>query len=217
MKIALLQTHSKNNEALYELTLKNHVKYCDTHNYDMVQINCEYSSYMDFNLLNFLFNYYDVVFTMGSDVIITNYNIPLTSFINLQENKSLYIDINGNDDHVIVNFDFCVWVKNENTQKIIEYIEETKRNIPTLKNKDNFVFGTQSIIDYFIRNNHPACEYIKLLEPRKLQSLPPTFVVTDINRNNFWVENDFSIHFFCGDNKYKYDKCYEFMKTHNLL
>lgn len=125
MKTVILQNHSKNNEDFYQMSLMNHVKYVGKHEYDMIQINISYEKIMADPLkpVKNALRDYDYVFCLGSDVVFTNFEIKVESF--LQEGQGVAIsreDIGGS----ACNADTILFKKGKECDAVLKYLDDIK-------------------------------------------------------------------------------------------
>lgn len=203
MNTLMIQTHSPVNEKLYRATLPNHLDYASIHRYDMLQIDQDYLallhsiSYIKENIKN-----YKTIFTIGSDVIISDMNKPISYFED--DNYGIIIskeDLGGSP----TNGDFIIWQNNQKTLEAIDKIEEILLQIPGNS------WGVQQTFNMMM-NTDFGNTHIKYLECRQLQSSPfsrfPSYA---------WQEGDFSIHFLNMSNDEKYTKCNEFITNRRVL
>ena len=125
MRTCLLQTHSKVNEDLYQLTLPNHAAYCGRHEYDMVQINCSYKEFL-LDLLDHVEKQlviHDQVLTVGSDIIFTAPEIPLSAFDTGTHGVFMGEEGLGSSP---VNFDLVLWTRRPGTFEIIRRLRQLR-------------------------------------------------------------------------------------------
>ena len=219
MKIALYQNHSKNNTELFQLTLPNHVKYCEEHEYDMMFPHTVYSRFLDVNLLRKAMENYDVVFCVGSDVVFTDIKTPLTKFIDGGDSVGYYVAEEGRSPttEAWTNFDFNIYMNNPAGVAVINEIEMLEANRAAMRPPVPTLYGTQSTIDYMLRFIPEIRKMMRVHPPRAMQSLPHEYAIVGLNeynKNNFWQPGDFSVHYIIGDNKWKYEKCKKFISEH---
>lgn len=196
MRCALLQTHSAVNEELYRLTLPNHAEYCGVHGYDMIQYNISYTEAMQFDVILALVEHalmnHDLVFTVGSDVVITNPSLPLSGFAPAQ-GVAVVAQGFGN---TLVNADTVIWMR--------EGFGQASATLMSLCDKwQSHAFGIQGAFNDCIEQARPA---FKLLPARSLQSAAWRGAAA-------WVEGDFAIHFFGDTNANKVRRVSQFLKT----
>ena len=73
MKIVFTSNYSQNNIDVYNLSLDNHVTYCQKHGYDLSTYKEPYSPHLDVARLRGFFEQgYDAIVNIGTDVIIKN-------------------------------------------------------------------------------------------------------------------------------------------------
>ena len=81
-KVLFLHSFSKNIYNINDLTINNHIRYFNRHEYSFIYINEQYNKGLfKFKLVKKYFEEYDVVVTLGSDCIITNFDIPITDYM----------------------------------------------------------------------------------------------------------------------------------------
>lgn len=196
MRCALFQTHSAVNEELYRLTLPNHAEYCGTHGYDMLQYNLSYAEAMQFDVILGLVGHalqtHDLVFTLGSDVVITNPAMPLSGFAPA---RGVAVAAQGFGNS-LVNADTVIWMRDGFT--------DADNVLRGLCNKwQSHAFGIQGAFNDCIEQN---LQPFKLLPARSLQSAAWRGAAA-------WAEGDFSIHFFGDTNANKVRRISQFLKT----
>jgi len=205
MKTLILQTHSSVNEALYQLTLSNHVQYAGKHGYDMLQINMPYSFAMEdwgVTVQKFL-SFYEVVFTVGSDVIFSNMETSLDELCG-DNLKGIHISLEDTGGSA-VNADTIIWRAGESCDRAINRIRALKDQVGA------HPWGMQHAFNilYAQNPNDPDIDFVPL---RKMQSVPIAS-----KPNSAWKKGDFSIHFLAEDNEMKYKRCKYFLETGSPL
>lgn len=199
MTTCLLQTHSKVNEDLYQLTLPNHAAYAGRHEYDMVQINRSYSDVME-NGLDYIdaqLRTYDWVLTIGSDVIITKPEVPLSAFDDGFHSVFIGEEGLGLD---IVNFDVVLWKRGDGCRRVIDRLRELK---PQWMQHS---WGLQAGVNMMLMNKELKDD-LGVYQARAMQSAP------FLNRRSTWQAGDFALHFLGGSNADKYAGCKQFLDT----
>jgi len=203
MNTLLLQTHSNENQKLYESTLHNHLEYVTKHRYDMLQIDINYRDALyDISFVKNQLHYYKTVFNIGSDVIISDINKPISYF---EDPEYGIIISKENLGGSILNGDLIIWQNNEKTFKLFDEIEEVIKQI------NGHPWGIQLALNIIFQRQESQ-NYIKALPCRELQSSCysrfPDYA---------WQNGDFSIHFLNMTNEEKYTKCSEFLRNRNVL
>lgn len=190
-------SYSPNNLELGALTLQNHWEYCVRHGYDFLAWMEPYDSAM-YGLLpawKDLLKVYKRIFMMGSDIIITNPDIPLSTFFDDSVGAVVSIEsINTNpgsgspinNDTTLVN----------NNPKGFEYID--------------YLIGLEGVWSHPYKHQGAT---VRLMEERPgivvakpIQSFPY------VDSPHKWKEGDFCIHFVCGGVDSKTVRVREFLE-----
>ena len=199
MRTCLLQTHSKVNEDLYQLTLPNHAAYCGRHEYDMVQINCSYKEFL-LDLLDHVEKQlviHDQVLTVGSDVIFTAPEIPLSAFDTGTHGVFMGEEGLGSSP---VNFDLVLWTRRPGTFEFIRRLRQLRPHY------ENHSWGLQAGVCIMIAQREMQ-EHLCVYQARAMQSAPFP------DQRGTWQPGDFSLHFVGMSNVNKYEGCKQFLET----
>lgn len=182
MKTVLLQNHSKNNESLYQMSLMNHVKYAAKHEYDMWQLNIPYQEALDpLNLIEDALQHYDQVFCFGSDVVITNFDIALSSFIQAGQGIAISREDIGYSQ---CNADTILFQRGEECKAVFEALRKRK---PVW---EKHPWGLQEGFNMLLQENPTEIAgFINYQPVRVMQSTIFTAYPS------CWKETDFSLHF----------------------
>ena len=81
MNVVLISSHSANNKAVFDLTTKNHSDYCRLHGYFYRPIEEVYHPRIDIPFVLLLLENFDVVVSIGCDVVIQKQTCPIDRFI----------------------------------------------------------------------------------------------------------------------------------------
>lgn len=199
IRTCLLQTHSRVNEDLYQLTLPNHAAYCGRHEYDMVQLNRSYGDvwfgYEDYILE--LSRYYHRILLVGSDVIFTRPEISLDSFVD--DNHSVFIQEEGLG-YPTLNFDVVLWSGPAGISHVIGAMRATKPRY------EHHRFGAQTGITMLSKEAEMAT-FIKVLPPATVQGAP------FVDMPGTWNPRCFTLHFLGLTNEMKFECCKLFLET----
>ena len=204
MKTCLLRNHSAANEKLYQLTLPNHAAYAGVHGYDMFSFNWEYNNTtLAWNVLTQLSHIlleYDVVCTVGSDVIFTNLQKPLAHFVDPNYGAIMSLeDIGGSP----VNNDLMLWLRGEKATRVLSRMATlwgATQNHPWMLQQTLNIMRSEGNTD------------VKFLPCRELQSTPVRSFPKSV-----WRPGDFALHFLAMDNEDKYKRCEHFLRTGEVL
>lgn len=79
--LALVTSHSANNLDVYNASLLNHTEYCRRHDYALIANDETYNPRLNVDQMLWLLKIYDVVVTMGCDLLIQHPAQPLTDFV----------------------------------------------------------------------------------------------------------------------------------------
>lgn len=195
----ILQTHSSENEDLYQLTLLNHAQYAARHSYDMIQLNIVYGELLlnPYAYMLDVFEKYDFVFTIGSDVVITNPAPPFESFLQKHCVAISLEDIGGSQ----CNFDTVVWGPGK--VHVIEQLQ--KRQAEWI----NHPWGMQEAFNILFREKSPLVRFVPLREMQSthVKGFP----------KSMWQPGDFICHFLGAPNDDKYRRIQHFLETGTIL
>lgn len=195
----ILTTYSPENDFLYKLSLDNHVKYASTHRYDMLSMNVDYKEIL-VNAIEYVkygLTQYQYVLLIGSDVLFTDIDRPLTSFIDNNYGAIISLETLGGS---LCNFDLVLWQNNDKCKKLIDHIDRVKSNFI------NHPWGIQEIFNKMY-NTDIGNSCVKYLPAGEFQSCP-----FNINNRYKWRAGDFTIHFLAMTNKQKYDNVKYFLE-----
>ena len=81
-KIVFWTSYSDNNINVFNKSLPNHEKYCNIHNYDLINFKEPYNKYIDAQRVLDLLEKYELVISFGTDVIIKRLFDPIENYIN---------------------------------------------------------------------------------------------------------------------------------------
>jgi len=202
--IAIIQTHSSNNEELYQLTLSNHAQYAGNHSYDMLQFNVPWAkAKWEFiqDTKDVLKNY-DHILMVGSDVIFTNMRKPLEHFVDQKYGMVISLSDDGGSP---INADMLLLNNNEKGFLVLDEIYSRRvelRNHPWI--------GQQAIWEFLQTEIGKTC--IKTLPCREMQSAPIKSI-----QNSAWQEGDFALHFVGGDHYDKVTRAKHFLTTGKVM
>jgi hypothetical protein len=201
-KLALFKNHSANNQALAELTLPNHFNYCTKWGYDLLIHTCSYEEaawglweHFRAHLSN-----YDIIVSIGSDVLFTNYDKPLTDFISTGHAVTLGAE-NINRCGCPINADLMIWHNSHQTNELIDWSINCEKNYKSHK------WLTQGYWMDLVLGGYKG---INVLPCRMLQSAPYK------NTPMEWQPGDFSLHFLGMDNNRKYEGCKAFLENKTI-
>lgn len=195
----ILQTHSVENEELYQLTLTNHAKYAAAHQYDMVQLNVEYGVALRDPLSYILpvLEFYAFVFTIGSDVVITKMSVPFESFFQGEGVAVSLEDVGGS----ACNADTIAW--GSGAMSVVELLEERRGQW------QNHPWGMQEAFNQLLREESPLVRFAPL---REMQSTH----VKGFPRS-MWQPGDFALHCLGASNDDKVRRIRCFLETGVVL
>ena len=205
MRTCLMQTHSKVNEDLFQLTLPNHAAYAGRHEYDMLQINRGYGEVMADGLdyIETALGMSDWVLSVGSDVIFTNHAMPLSAFDDGRH--SVFIGEEGLGS-ASVNFDVVLWKNSDGTRQFIKRLREIKPQWM------QHCWGLQAGVIMLIQAMDPAAvEHLCVYRARGMQSAPFP------NQRGTWQPGDFALHFVSMSNADKFAGCKQFLESGTVL
>ncbi len=189
MKPVMLNSHSQNNEQLFQLTLQNHAEYAGKHEYSMLNLNQPYNINLDIPLILGLLNTFGAVIALGSDIWFTNMDIEIMSLVKpdaaMTMGQDPCADIPANGDLVIF----------QNTPKIKSLLEK----IGKIQDSEKSRFGFQDAIKTLLQSGD--ADGLDILPVRVLQSFPQhKDILKPVREDCFWKPGDLCIHFVGGDN-----------------
>lgn len=165
MKVCFYNSHSENNRLVFELSTINHSRYCEKHNYDILNVCEPYIRTIPVDKIKALLSVYDIVATVGSDILFTNINKPITEYpirdITMAREQHPMKTLNG---------DFVVFTRNSNLvdlEKIQNETHDAQAALNVLGDKIN------------------VCDELQKADP----AMNPSF------SELLWKPGDFSIHF----------------------
>lgn len=204
MKTCILQTHSAENEALYQLTLPNHADYAGRHGYDMIQMNIPYAVAMrrSLSIVEETLKQYDLVFTVGSDVLFTSPEVALTRFLRGDEGVVISLeDIGGSR----CNADTILWRSSPTGHAVIHRARFTD---------DDWKEHPWGLQEWFNR------QYVKIHDGNgirfaALREMQSTHVKGF--PKSMWQPGDFALHFLGMSNAAKFKGCAHFLRTGEVM
>jgi len=206
MKTLILKTHSPENARLYQASISNHVQYAERHGYDLLTLNRPYSEVMlsCLDLIKNALKEYDMVVTVGSDVLFTRMETPMSFFL-FPEDVGVVIsdeDIGGS----AVNADLIIWRDNAAGERVMARLQAMHADL-----KDH-PWGIQQAFNLIRAKNELPNSDIRFTPCRCLQSTH----VKGFPRS-MWKPGDFAIHFLGMSNETKYLAVSHFMGTGEVL
>lgn len=139
MKICFWTSYSDNNLNVFNLSLHNHDMYCKQHNYSLINYKEPYNKYINVNRILNLFNDYDIVISIGTDIIFKRIDDEIDRYID-QHGITMCREIH----HLhVLNGDFIIYTNCEETKHILKLINDNQRK---------YEHG-QAYINYLTDNN----------------------------------------------------------------
>lgn len=175
MKTIMLSDYSQNNIDVFNLTAINHIQYCQKYNIDFLSVMKPYSPHIDFGLIENLFERYDIVITIGTDIFITNFD---KNILDYKGNCTITIQDEGTNS---VNGDFIIFDKSYDYKNTFDFF---KNNQKRYRNSQDLINRNKQFLD------------VKILPLRTIQSVCPCEVNKRNNKiqNALWEVGDFSVH-----------------------
>ena len=207
-KILLYQSYSKNNIDLFNRTILNHLKYCGIHQYSLYSINQPYSMYLNIKNLIYLLQFNDLIFTLGSDCLITNLNKKIQDFIDNEHDIAI---CQQGSSWTLTNGQITIFKNTKTTIDFLYYLG--KLQIQFSKEK----CGYQSIMNKILTQKLQFYENIQLIKAGELQKYLPE-CDNQLNKKLKWKScQDFILHTIGGSNKYKLDRIWKVIQQHPQL
>lgn len=208
MKVAIFKNHSIENNELHKASLLNHQEYADRHGYDLVTWNRPYSEAMRCGLswVDRLLDPYEIVVTVGSDVLFTRMETPIESF--LQPGNGVVIseeDVGGSK----VNADLIIWTDWIEGRHIVDLLKQSAGK--WLSHPWGVQQGFNLLRDAKVRGGK-GLEGVRFAPCRELQSS----AVRGFPKS-MWQPGDFALHFLGMSNEDKLTKVQHFLKTGEVL
>ena len=119
-KIIFWSSYSDNNLNVFNKSLLNHQKYCNIHKYDLLNFKESYNRYIDVQRILDLFEKYDIVITIGTDIIIKRMQDPIENYI---DNSFCITMCREVSKQKVLNGDFIIYIKSDETFKILNNIK----------------------------------------------------------------------------------------------
>lgn len=209
MKTCILKTHSAEFAELNALTLPNHTAYADAHGYDVLSIHWRERTAKDmlWNCLSEIektLREYDLVLSIGSDVVFTDLKKPLAYFTTTCPTAAVIISqeaIGGSQ----TNADMILWREDMGAEYVIK---ELWRNWAHYADDP---WGPQAVFNAWLEHGGCGTE-IDFLPCRELQSAP----VRGFPRS-MWQPGDFALHFLGMPLQEKINRCKHFLTTGEVL
>jgi hypothetical protein len=195
--LCILKNHSQNNYKLAALTLPNHFEYATKHGYD-IQIMVEPWETAKWGLIPTtleILKRYTRIFCVGSDVVFTNMEIPLSKFFDDDYGAIVSLENIGgspiNNDTIIIN----------NNAKGIWYLKYLMGMGESFKgaglHQGLTVDLMRAVKDIVTAKRIQSCYYSK--------------------SKYKWEYGDFCLHFLTGDNLDKYNRIEKFLKDGTIV
>lgn len=160
MKTVFTSSYSNNNIGVFNLSLKNHVDYCKKHGYDLINYKEEYSPHLDISRIKQLFkDGYDIIVTIGTDVIIQKMNSPITDYIASDTGITMCREIaNGH----ALNGDLIILIKSGILDNTLDTLENTQYRFDSTQsciNKNKIPVSNSPWLQIAAPNMNPAINY----------------------------------------------------------
>lgn len=173
-KVVMVSNYSMNNKCVYDLTICNHHAYCVKFGIDLLSTVSEYTPYNNVDEIEMLFHRYSSVITVGTDILFTDMNKDIRSFIDMEYPLTAQVEIKDG-----INGDFLIFNRTADAGKLLNKLRERKS------------WSSQGHIDQLVGEG----EKIKKLPIRTIQSVCP-FMNEDRDwvQKSIWRPGDFSVH-----------------------
>ena len=183
MKILLYQSYSDNNLALFELTHENHQKYAEKWGYSLYCDNAQYSPYLDTRKVRSLLATCDVLMTLGSDCVFTNFDRPIDDFLP-PETMGAAVCIEGTRS-TLYNGEILLLRNTANGREWLDCIEQVQQQFPETK------WGFQSCLNRMRKYSLPGVQYLHDIPAGTLQR----YITPEARFKPFaWHPGDFIAH-----------------------
>lgn len=199
MKIAVVSNHSSRNVELARLTSGNHWDYAARHGYDSITLRMAYEESFTWGLtrLREILEDYDVVFSIGSDVLITNPSLSIESMLPPDPTKHVVLMAREIEGRSPVNNDVAIWVAGNESDLLLQRLRADRDKWKSLPN----------LWQSYIADTPDIFSKITVLPPRAL-------CATDQTGEWHWHDGDFLCHFLGGTIESKIERVNEFRAKH---
>lgn len=123
-RVAMLTSVSQVCRPWAEITNSNHANYCLRHNYTYIARSLPYElALSDFKFIRSLFDYFDIVWCLDADAVVTNFNIKVES---LPLGCGLNVCEEGLLPYVYINCGSTIWIKGEESNELLTLLAESE-------------------------------------------------------------------------------------------
>lgn len=116
--VTFIVSWSQNNREVFELSLPNHTQYCARHGYHLQNIEEPYNKYVDTDRIRQNLERFDVVVTLGTDVVFQHMECPLWPFFPLHG-----IAMAPQHGDGVLNGDFIIFTRCDETTAILDCLD----------------------------------------------------------------------------------------------
>lgn len=118
LKVIFVTSWSENNREVFGLSLNNHCAYCNSHGYELANIEEPYNKFVDTDRIRRMFRDHDVVVSIGTDVMIQK-DWPLEQFLPIPA-AGMCRQI----DDSAYNADLVVWYRSSLTYELLAALDD---------------------------------------------------------------------------------------------
>ena len=195
MRLVFYQSFSKNNLQLFKLTHNNHISYANTHEYSLLCDDSVYSPLLDTNKIRHLLGIYDMVATVGSDCVFTNFSKRISDYI--PSDRPVAACIEGTSS-TLFNGEILLIRSSSESIKWLDNLDKLQKEF------SNHKWGFQYCLNQMKINNLPGNESLYAIPAGTLQHYlagPKRFEPFK------WKKGDFLMHSLTGSLQEKCNYC----------
>ena len=202
MKILLYQSYSVNNLALFELTHPNHVQYAAKRGYSLFCDDTPYLAYLDTKKIRALLATCDLLVTVGSDCVFTDFDRDITEFFS-DRTFGAAACIEGTKNSLF-NGEILLLRNTANGREWLDNLEQVQAQFPDAR------WGFQSCLNRMAKFKLPGSQYLYPIPAGTLQRyVSPEFRFLPFA----WHPGDFMAHALGGKLPVKMQFCRDVLDT----
>lgn len=200
MKVLMYQAYSVNNLALFQLTHGNHVQYAAKRGYSLFCDDTPYSPYLDTKKIRALLSTCDLLVTVGSDCVFTDFDRDVTEFFS-DRTFGAAACIEGTKNSLF-NGEILLLRNTANGHEWLDCMEQVQAQFPDTR------WGFQSCLNRMFKMKLPGWQY---LYPIPAGTLQRYFAAGSRFEPYAWRPGDFLAHTLGGTLADKLKFCREIL------
>lgn len=223
-KVLFIQSFSKNIYDLNDLTMNNHIRYFNKHDYSFIFKNETYfNGLFNFKSVIKYFDEYSIVVTLGCDCIITNDEVPIESFSN---NYITVSQESAFSHHFGTHCNGEIMVFNRKDDKLfsilnaLDQMQHAERDsfVQQYKETPQWFYSTQSLFNniYSGKYKHSSIvrSYVDYRPIGEIQSYINDYVKIQVLPDEEWRPGRFLLHVFGIPNAEKKQHIEDFLSKY---